>query len=72
MFLKHLPTSGLVEVLDFNEVFDPFAASIRARSQAGEDTMDEDLYPKAELVFPSGVPLPLCWRDSKYREHIAA
>ena len=72
MFLKHTPTGGLIEVLDLSEMFDPFAESIRARSQAGEDTMDTGDFSKTDLLFPSGEPLPLCWRDSHYREHIAA
>ena len=25
-----------------------------------------------ELTFPSGEPLPLCWTDGHYREHVAA
>lgn len=72
MFLKHTLTEGLVEAVDLNEVFDPFVDSIAARIQAGEDTMDLVQFDKAELAFPSGEPLPLCWRDSHYREHLAA
>lgn len=71
MFLKHVQTNDLVEALDLHEVFDPFVKSIKARKQAGEDTMDVGSYDKSELVFPSGEPLPLCWRDSHYREHAA-
>lgn len=71
MFLKHSPSGDLVEVIELTAVFDPFVATILARSQAGEDTMDVHGYEKSELIFPSGEALPLCWRDSHYREHAA-
>ena len=69
MFLKDLATNGLIEVLDMKEVFDPFSATVHGRSQMGEDTMDEGVFEKAQLVFPSGEPLPRCWCDSHYRQH---
>jgi hypothetical protein len=72
MFLKHRPTGGLIEVLNLDEMFNPFSKSIRAKTQAGEDTMDTDDFDKHDLTFPSGEPLPLCWRDTRYRKHIAA
>lgn len=72
MFLKHRPGNCLIDVIDDADVLDPFVKTVRARSQAGEDTVDIGFYPKTELVFPSGEPLPLCWRDKNYREHIAA
>jgi len=68
MFLKDAQTNDLVEALDLRDVFDPFVETILARTQAGEDTMDLGNYVKTDLVFPSGEPLPLCWRDSRYRE----
>jgi len=69
MFLKHASTNDLLEAVDLQEVFDPFEQCISARTQAGEDTMDMDRYEKSDLLFPSGEPLPKCWRDSRYREH---
>lgn len=71
MFLKHAETHDLVEALDLKEVFDPFVETIRARTQAGEDTMDLGNFSKSDLLFPSGEQLPLCWRDSHYLEHVA-
>ncbi len=71
MFLMDVQTSDLVEALDLKEVFDPFEQTISARTQAGEDTMDVGRYHKADLLFPSGEPLPRCWRDSHYRENAA-
>lgn len=69
MFLKHAQTNDLVEAVDLQEVFDPFEQSVCVRMQAGEDTMDMGRYEKTDLRFPSGEPLPQCWRDSRYREH---
>jgi len=71
MFLKHTKSGDLVEVIELRAMFDPFVGSIQARSQAGEDTQDVHVYDKTELIFPSGEALPLCWRDSHYREHAA-
>jgi hypothetical protein len=72
MFLKHTPTGDLIEVIDLPDVIDPFSATVRGRQQAGEDTMDIDEFEKTDLVFPSGEPLPLCWRDSHYRKKEAS
>jgi len=69
MLLRHTPGEELVEALDPREVFDPFVKTISVRMQAGEDTMDMGRCSKSDLCFPSGEPLPLCWRDSHYREH---
>lgn len=72
MLLKYIPTSDLVEALNLKEVFDPFMESISIRTQAGEDTMDKGMCKKSDLVFPSGEPLPRCWRDSHYRKRVTA
>ena len=72
MYLKHVPTGGLIEVLDLSNMVDPFLFTVRGKSQAGEDTVDIDFFNKSDLIFPSGEPLPLCWRDTHYRKHIAA
>jgi hypothetical protein len=72
MYLKHIPTGDLIEVLKLSDVVDPFLATVRGKSQAGEDTLNIGDFEKHELVFPSGEPLPLCWRDNQYRRHIAA
>lgn len=67
MFLRDIKSNGLIEVLDINEVFNPFKEAVHGRTQAGEDTMDEGDFEKNMLVFPSGEPLPRCWCDSQYR-----
>lgn len=70
MFLKHSRTGEIVKAMEPRALFDPLVESIQARSQASEDMIDI-AYTKSELLFPSGEPLPLCWRDSRYREHAA-
>lgn len=72
MFLKHLPTGDLVEVIDLPDVINPNSATIRARSHMGEVIQRPENFLKTELAFPSGEALPLCWVDSHYREHVAA
>jgi hypothetical protein len=70
MFLLHRPTQVLVEILDLSDLFDPFDAEVLGRSHAGEELQDPALFPKAEMGFPSGESLPICWLDGNYREHL--
>ena len=72
MFLKHVPSADLVEVIDLPDVINPYSTTIRARSHSGEVIQRPENFLKTELVFPSGESLPLCWLDGHYREHIAA
>lgn len=72
MFLKHVPSDDLVEVIDLPDVINPNTTTIRARAHTGEIIQRPENFLKTELVFPSGEPLPLCWVDSHYREHVAA
>jgi hypothetical protein len=70
MFLMHQPTQVLVEVLDLSDLFNPFNSDLLGRSHAGEELQDPIVFPKADLRFPSGESLPVCWQDSHYREHL--
>jgi hypothetical protein len=72
MFLKHVPSGDLVEVIDLPDVINPHTPTIRARSHSGEIIQRPENFLKSELVFPSGETLPLCWVDGQYREHMAA
>jgi hypothetical protein len=72
MFLKHVPSDDLVEVIDLPDVINPNTTTIRARTHTGEIIQRTENFLKTELVFPSGEALPLCWVDSHYREHVAA
>jgi hypothetical protein len=68
MFLMHKPTESLVEVLNPIDLFDPCLKEIVARSHSGQEMQDPEAYLKAELVFPSGEPLPVCWINPHYRD----
>lgn len=67
MYLKHIQTGDLVEVIDLAAMFDPFADVIEGCSHAGEELQEPAEYPKAGLMFPSGELLPRCWIDPAYR-----
>ena len=68
MFLKHVPTDDLVEVMDLTDVINPHSPTILARSHSGEVIQRPDHFLKTELAFPSGEPLPVCWVDSHFYE----
>ena len=68
MFLKHKSTGDLVEVLDLHSMYDPCAPTVRGRFHAGEEMQEPDDLRKEDLAFPSGEELPVCWKDSAYRE----
>ena len=72
MFLKHIPTDDLVEVLDLTNVINPGSPTIRARVHTGEVIHRPENFLKTELAFPSGESLPVCWVDSHFFEHAAA
>jgi hypothetical protein len=66
MYLKHVPTGALIEVLNLSNIVNPFLFAVRGKSQADEDAADIDFFNKTDLVLPSGEPLPLCWIDRHY------
>jgi hypothetical protein len=68
MYLKHIPSGDLVEVLDTAALFDPFQAEVSGRLHAGEELQEPASFAKADLGFPSDEPLPRCWVDGHYRE----
>lgn len=68
MYMKHKPTGDLIEVLDITKLIDPTQAAIKGRFHSGEEMQDPATFRKAELCFPSGETLPLCWVDSHYKE----
>lgn len=67
MFLKHKPTGNLIEVIHFHDVWDPCQTQVIGRFHAGEELQDSETFTKADLCFPSGEELPLCWLDPAYR-----
>jgi len=68
MYLKHQPSSDLVEILDLTSLFDPFRDEVVGRFHAGEELQDPANFSKSELIFPSGESMPHCWTNGKYRE----
>ena len=69
MFLKVHQTDddSLVEVLELQQLFDPFATQVQGRLHAGEEMQDPKPFTKADLFFPPGEALPRCWKDSHYQ-----
>jgi hypothetical protein len=68
MYLKHIRSGDLVEVLDTGALFDPMQQDVSGRFHAGEELQDPASFPKGDLMFPSGENLPRCWVDARYRE----
>lgn len=66
MFLKTREDGSLLEVLNLQQLMDPFAPAVEGRLHAGEEIQDPGAVAKRDLVFPSGEPLPRCWLDPHY------
>jgi hypothetical protein len=69
MFLKTRHDGSLMEVLNLQQLFDPFASGVDGRLHAGEEVQDLETFQKTDLQFPSGEGLPRCWVDPGYRDH---
>lgn len=67
MFVQERSTGHLVEVLALKDLIDPFSPTMVGRYNIGEELPDPAKFDKADLVFPSGEPLPKCWLDPHYR-----
>ncbi len=70
MFVQHIPSGAIVEVLTLMAMADPCQRFITGRFHADKPVQDPETFPKSELIFPSGEPLPLCWVDTKYQNNI--
>ncbi|MDN5850470.1 MAG: hypothetical protein L0H63_12680, partial [Nitrococcus sp.] len=70
MFLKHIPSSDLIEVLDIKELVNPCRESITGRSHAGEEMQEPAKFEKAAFIFPSGEALPQCWINPDYQKKL--
>lgn len=68
MLLKELASGDLVEILDLTALCNPFAESVLAQFQHGEDLAEPEPLAKKTLRFPSGEALPRCWLDGSYRD----
>ena len=67
MFLKTRQDGSLVEVINLQQLFDPFSTAVQGRLHAGEELQDPDAFLKADLLFPSEESLPRCWVDPAYQ-----
>ncbi|MCM0613785.1 acetyltransferase [Marinobacter sediminum] len=67
MFVAEKSTGHLIEVLDTRLLFDPHETRVKGSLHYGEEAQDAEFYLKAELSFPSGESLPICWTDPDYR-----
>ena len=72
MFLKHVPTDDLVEVVNLSDVTNPHSATIRVRSYENDVIQRPRNCLKNDLSFPSGEPLPACWTLVSRRNRHAA
>ena len=68
MFLKERINDEMVEVLEIEELFNPFKDEIIARYQHGEEIQDPERFKKSDLCFLSGETLPQCWINTHYRD----
>ena len=68
MFLKERATHHLVEILDTEQLFDPFNKTVKGRYNFGEELPEAEMFVKNELVFCSDEGLPRCWLDPHYRQ----
>jgi hypothetical protein len=67
MFLKQKSSGDLIEVLQTQNLYDPFKTEILGQSHAGEEMQDPEMFLKSDLLFPSDEPLPRCWLNSDYK-----
>lgn len=66
MYLKHVPTGELVEVIDLQDVVNPHSTTVLTRGYGGDHAHRAEKVPKEELMFPSGESLPECWTEKDY------
>jgi len=67
MLVKNRADQTLIQVMDPEELIDPFKERIQGRQKAGEEVQPTQAFAKSQLVFPSGESLPQCWMDPEYQ-----
>lgn len=70
MFVKDIEDPTLIKVLNAEDLIDPFQKEIQGKQQAGQAEQPPEAFNKERLVFPSGEPLPQCWKDPDYQSKI--
>ncbi len=71
MFLQHRASGDLVEILTVDNLYDPCQSNIMGRFHCGEEMQDPESFPKSDMIFPSGEPLPRCWVNPDYHRQAA-
>jgi hypothetical protein len=67
MLVRLIASKDLIEIDDIDQLINPFNASVKGQSQAGEEQQEAALYGKDKLEFTSGEPLPRSWRDPHFK-----
>ncbi|NEP18007.1 MAG: acetyltransferase [Leptolyngbya sp. SIO4C1] len=67
MFLKAKEDGVLVKVAQIEDAYDPMKDAVQGQIQAGQNEQPVETFKKADLIFPSGEPLPQCWTDANYQ-----
>jgi hypothetical protein len=67
MFLYNKTSETTVEIKDLETLFNPLRNEIEGQIQEGQEEQDPQAFPKQDLTFASGEPLPRCWVDPDYR-----
>lgn len=68
MFLRHVSSGDIVEVMDIEALLDPFRNEFKGRFHAGEEMPDPAEFRKLDMIFLSSERLPRCWIDPHYKE----
>jgi len=66
MLVKNREDNTLIQVMNADDLIDPFKESIQGRQKAGQEVQPTQTFDKSRLVFPSGENLPQCWMDPEY------
>ncbi|NJL87948.1 MAG: acetyltransferase [Leptolyngbyaceae cyanobacterium SM1_1_3] len=68
MLMQNKETGILFKVTDTEALINPTESEATGQHQAGQEEQPPESVSKAQLVFPSGEQLPLCWVDPDYRQ----
>ncbi len=68
MFLRHIPSGGIVEILDLETLTNPFKNEVKGRFHAGDEVPPSAGFRKSDMEFLSNERLPRCWIDQHYKE----
>jgi len=66
MLVKDREDQTLIQVMNPEELIDPFKQQIQGRQKAGQEVQPTRAFDKSRLIFPSGETLPQCWMDPEY------